>query len=940
MRSTFLNALITAGFVIIFTTSSFADGPQVNSIPIVGLRICGVDWPVFGGIGTDQLCDFMWRHIQGTHGWEWAVDPTFQSFIDKCDATGMLFVYSPNDIEEYHKFDMGPPAKRLWFRNTNFAFTSDSAYAQSSTSFDSIINIAKADTMLYDNTIGVYDAVNDMANIMKDYNSLWFYYICDEGPAVQRKHMLNDTLPYNDFIPNIYTQAWTTTFPHVPKLDEVESTGLFSWIKYIAEHDEDLRVPTTLNFSMLHTILMSDYTGLTADDIGGTFTRQAISVRAVCEAKYQAPPSGGIPPSPVDNEPEFICFDWYPFRYVDSDSSSTATMCDNDWVFLIDHFEEGIDSTVIPALEYDIPTFYFPQAFGAVSGPKLFTGTTIHYPSLLWRKPAPQEFLLSCNLALLHQAKGLFPYSLRSYIESPFNLGAEWNFISSALLDYNLIPFDAPYEEYVYTDRWPKNYSSYAYLSPEELPPWKDGFDPLYTLPSPPPQLSYTKYLEDYNNWLFKPYGNLFKRLERNLAQIVRIGPEMYDLFWCDGFPDSANVSTTLNPLPTLFVSPRIKVFENPAQEKVYLFYVNRYCRAAATPLEISFSSDSLPGYADCSNRLLDHSRRFIMDGTESPAGTFTFTDTLGPGEARLVELINTANLIPADVRITDNDVWTILPARGDTATIDMTAVPGETVDIQARFYNMGTGGKMRITVGLYDTGVSPEVTIGTSEISFSGLPSGSGSCRKSEYRDVIFTWNPGVGDIGPHRLEAHATPWSLEPDTSDNTARMTFLVEPNDWATEVRGDPWDMTETTSSPPAWFTDDISSMYGWSNTLYTDSITGMFEGSASRSHLNDNRMYLNLGSEEIDGDSYHYFSLIAKTQRNCDVYLGWRDSDNNTGEAEIGELSSDWERLPVADLSTEWQGLDITELWLSFEPTDGTPPIPVRIGWVKLENGEL
>jgi hypothetical protein len=39
-------------------------------------------------------------------------------------------------------------------------------------------------------------------------------------------------------------------------------------------------------------------------------------------------------------------------------------MCDDDWLFLIDHFEEGIDSTVIPAHEYDVPVFFFPQTFG------------------------------------------------------------------------------------------------------------------------------------------------------------------------------------------------------------------------------------------------------------------------------------------------------------------------------------------------------------------------------------------------------------------------------------------------------------------------------------------------------------------------------------------------------------------------------------------------
>ncbi|MCD4708615.1 MAG: hypothetical protein K8S62_12855, partial [Candidatus Sabulitectum sp.] len=64
MRSVLLNALITAGFVIILTTSALAAEPEENTIPIIGLRINNtVESPVFGGIRTEQLCDLMWRHI-------------------------------------------------------------------------------------------------------------------------------------------------------------------------------------------------------------------------------------------------------------------------------------------------------------------------------------------------------------------------------------------------------------------------------------------------------------------------------------------------------------------------------------------------------------------------------------------------------------------------------------------------------------------------------------------------------------------------------------------------------------------------------------------------------------------------------------------------------------------------------------------------------------
>ncbi len=203
----------------------------------------------------------------------------------------------------------------------------------------------------------------------------------------------------------------------------------------------------------------------------------------------------------------------------------------------------------------------------------------------------------------------------------------------------------------------------------------------------------------------------------------------------------------------------------------------------------------------------------------------------------------------------------------------------------------------------------------------------------------MIFDWNGiDVDDIGAHQLEVRATSWYEETDPADNTARATFLIQPNDWATQVRGDRWDMTEAPSPSPPWHTNDIDSMSGWMST-YSDSISGMFEGTVSGSHLSDNKMYLELDGETIDGDNYVYFSLIAKTQRACDVFLGWKDSHNQTGSLMVGELNSEWGRMEIKDLSSNWSGLDIKELWLSFRPT-GMIDMPVRVGWIKLENGTI
>jgi len=262
--------------------------------------------------------------------------------------------------------------------------------------------------------------------------------------------------------------------PPVPALSEVEPAGIFSWQKHLAENNLTNAIPTTINFSLLHTIHAGEYTGFPGCNYG-TMARQAISVRALCEAMYQAPPDGFNIPVPLDNSPEFICFDYYPFRYVDIDSASTTTMCDNDWLFLVNHFEEGIDSTVIPAREYDVPVFFYPQTFGSVGGPCVRDASgNLDYTSYNGRTPAKQEFLMLCNLGLLHQVKAIFPYSLASYVENTVDPDNENNFISSSLLDMHSIPFDAPYEDWVYTGRWPDQgdwKDKYEYADPRELPP-------------------------------------------------------------------------------------------------------------------------------------------------------------------------------------------------------------------------------------------------------------------------------------------------------------------------------------------------------------------------------------------------------------------------------------------------------------------------------------
>ena len=123
----------------------------------------------------------------------------------------------------------------------------------------------------------------------------------------------------------------------------------------------------------------------------------------------------------------------------------------------------------------------------------------------------------------------------------------------------------------------------------------------------------------------------------------------MYDLWWCTSCCDSADISYD-GITPGDFVTPVIKVFEDSAQTTCYLFYVDRYCISNTNPYEIISDPDNLPEYATSSAWLLDHSRRFIMDGDwDRQDSVYIFLDTLDAGEGRLCELVDPRDTLAAD---------------------------------------------------------------------------------------------------------------------------------------------------------------------------------------------------------------------------------------------------------------------------------------------------
>ena len=953
----------------LLSQSLIAAEPEENTIPILAIRAAsGAD---FSKVSLPLLCELAWKHFDGVDVGgpvvDGSVDPEMswaenREFMEYCGRVGLLLSLAPWELCQY--YNPWNVNTAHWFRWTEQGIDSDRCFGQLNFDMDSLVAVMSAEDMadtLVDNSLA--STVQDVADIMQYYPALWFYIVYDEAGGWQRRRMLAPGVSWGRFIPNVFTQD-LDSLTNIPTLAEVDPSGIFSWTKWLAEHDSECSVPTTTNLVLIHTIGSGEYStwggNSDCDFCHGTLEQHSDMVSAVCEMMYQAPPDSNIFLQPEDNSPGFISYDDYPFRYVDMDFAGSTTICDDDWLYLIDHYEEAMDTTVMTAKEYGIPVHLYLQTFGAAGGSRLLESDTLHYPHFLWRTPTPAEVRMYAGLALLHQVKGIHPYSLASYLEQD-NEG----FISSSLLDINSIPFDAPYEDWVYTGRIPRGYEGMEYADPRYLPPFSEGFDPLYELSIPPsPIQGDPKNTERFETWLFEPYGRLYREIGDILGEVAVIAPEMADLWWWDGSWDAASIVSVEDPgIYDHFVPPAIRLFQGPDSSSVYLYYVNRYLRSEETDYTISIVATESPG--QLYSRVLDHSRRFLVPSPSGGGGNnvfFAFDDTLEAGEGRLVEFVDTN--VPADIRVTSPDVYVYRQGAMNRST-RLCCTAGETITLGAVFYNMGTAATGNIGVIFSEVG-TPYI-LGTDTISFDGLS----GYYSPDSTSASIQWETDAGDTGVHRVEISAGSVQGE-NTSDNSVTVTVLVEPVDYATEVLGNAWDMTEALSNPPDWQTTDIDSVTGcWDSLAWTDSVSGMFEGVLWGDNFGDwsgfrGDIYLHEDAQEpIDADEYTMLSLagvslnpnVSGAEFGCGMFLFWKDSADSShvlalhepegfGEG-LGNGTEMWRVFGPLDLAgVDGWGGEIHDLRIRFQMDYPDPmpieldPILIRLGWVKLAEGAI
>jgi len=897
--------------LLLISSFATAASPPPNTIPVIAMN-AGQDSSCLL-VTPDLLCELSWRHFDGV----WVLGHASHTYIDDimewCDERDMLVVHATPRLGQY------ADPSCAWAR-----FDSDinetNAFIHPDTSGLSIDSTFTAVEMAAH--INFFCAALD--SLSAGYNALWFWDIFNEAPSHQWAHMTKSEFPgpYDDYYPDVFTQD--THF------DEVEPDGVFSWVKHrMGELVPD--VPVSLTLGCFHRAYWAAM-GFPY----GYFYQQANCVAALRDMMYQGYDSTTHSlTTPVANGVEFLDSNTYPFRQVGTVYQDTA-----DWIpglgdslntWILDHYEEGMDSTFIPA--GDLPIHLHTQVFGMCGGTAIWSidsmphqppETTLVYVSGTYRIPTPAEFLMECNLGLVRDAEGIFPFSLRSY--------DEWshNHYYAGLLDKDLVPYDAPYEEWVYRDRPTEDYFC---VPPDSYPPFIDtpyDYDPLYDLPTRPIQVPGSqRNQENYLLWKFAPYGRLWKSMREALGQIAVVAPRMSGLEWWSGHEEDALIEPPL-PLPQIWTSPEIKVFTDSTESVCCLFYVNRQCRDSTTRYTISVDEGDFPS-GTLTEFVLDLSRRFLIPVDEDN-GIYSFQDTLEAGQGRLVEFVDPP--LDVDIRITAPDISAFTPGTA-IEVYDFEFTAGDEIEIRPVFYNMGTEEAEDVVVTCFD--LTENDLIGLDTLDFDGLSTNGWSC---DSRRATFTWETHPVDIGVHVLEFRAEALNGEPDTLDNAARAVFLIRPRDYAETILENPWDMTEDLEDPPDWYTSDVSDLVGWeTGSTLTDSVSGMFEGTVA-DPSETNRLYLRVGrNDPVDPGIFHQLSLAGMApDRPLSLYVGWRNEEDSVCVVDTGlDVDTVWAEIGPVDLdalSEAWTDADIESFWLEFN--SGSPlASSIRLGWVCL-----
>jgi len=303
----------------------------------------------------------------------------------------------------------------------------------------------------------------------------------------------------------------------------------------------------------------------------------------------------------------------------------------------------------------------------------------------------------------------------------------------------------------------------------------------------------------------------------------------------------------------------------------------------------------------------------------------------LGAGEGKLVRLVEGSE--PGDAMLADPDVQFYLVKGGVASTVPQYEfAEGDTIRLYTTIYNLGFSPLNNLSVSFYDGHVDPLNLRSTVVINLPALDT-----VDTLPAMAIASWDWYASDtlISVHDINVQAVAAGPGEEREENNhGHMALLIHPEDYATAVVGNPWDMTEReVIGPGETTTPDIDSFIGFVET--PDSISGVWEAKTVTA-VPDPKVFLHV-PDSINGSKYSQFSVRfihqAATTGGGFLRVSWLNTDMTSGADSTWYAYNEW-HIKEFDFSenADWNNKQIAALWLRPSPL---PDGMIRLAWVKL-----
>jgi len=212
-----------------------SDSPAPNTIPIIAMKTGQGE--TSQDLTIEVLLRLLRHNLDGVWLEGWATGCR-SAALALADSVRAVVVLAPSELQALNN----DPVNR-WARYSPMGIQSDSAFMRPDAGYHFIDSTLDASAMI----ANIEKRCTDLYNHTQGHDCIWYYDIFNEAPSWQLTHMLSDTLVFDDYFPNVFTQDTLMT--------EVAPTGVFSWVRWKSDSLYSEGGPTvSMCFGALHTI--------------------------------------------------------------------------------------------------------------------------------------------------------------------------------------------------------------------------------------------------------------------------------------------------------------------------------------------------------------------------------------------------------------------------------------------------------------------------------------------------------------------------------------------------------------------------------------------------------------------------------------------------------------------------------------------------------------